>query len=54
MTAPTKRQLTARHVRRLRTMRAKLLEMCGQFSPRGICSKHQLAGIAAVPRKDQS
>lgn len=31
MTAPTKRQLAARHVRRLRTMRAKLLEMCGQW-----------------------
>ena len=23
-------------------------------APGGICSKHQLAGIAAVPRKDQS
>ena len=31
MNAPTKRQLAARHVRRLRTMRKQLLEMSTQW-----------------------
>jgi len=31
MSAPTKKQLAARHIRRLRTMRAQLLEMSQQW-----------------------
>ena len=31
MSTPTKKQLAARHVRRLRTMRAQLLEMSQQW-----------------------
>ena len=46
MAAPTKRQLAARHVRRLRTMRRQLLDMSQQWEDLDQFSVNRLVELA--------
>lgn len=46
MSAPTKKQLASRHVRRLRTMRAQLLIMASQWEDLDQFCVNELEGLA--------
>lgn len=46
MSTPTKKQLASRHVRRLRTMRAHLLDMAAQWEELDQFCVNELEGLA--------
>lgn len=47
MSAPTKKQLASRHLRRLRTMREQMLNMCRQWEDLDEFCVNELEDLAA-------